>query len=79
MESEISLKMKAIHGTLEYRKGSRSYKIPVEHTGDYKQGLLVFLSRVEPQISDEDKRAVLSELRKDLKTWAKETNQPICW
>lgn len=79
MKSIINIKMKAIHGALEYSKGSKSYLIPIEHTGDYKRGLLVFFKDISPTIPDSDKRELLSEIRRGLQIWAKENQEPLCW
>ena len=79
MEANIRLEMKAIHGTLHYSKKGKSFQIPVEHTGDYKNGHLVFFSDIEPKISELDKPIVLKEIQRDLQVWAKKQDNPLCW
>jgi hypothetical protein len=79
MKPIIKIEMKATHGTLHYSKGSLSFVIPVEHTGDYKIGLLVFLKQINPEIPEAQKITLLSEIRRDLQIWSKESKEPLCW
>lgn len=58
----VQIEMKGIHGHLHYRSGSDGYRIPIEHTGDYKRGLLVFLADIAPSIPDQEKMHVLSQI-----------------
>lgn len=75
----ISISMRGIHGDLYYRGDGTSYRIPVEHTGDYKKGLRVFLNMIEPGPSRENKAEFLREVRRDLQEWSKNNDQPLCW
>ncbi len=75
----VQIEMKGIHGHLVYRGAAGDYRIPIEHTGDYKRGLLVFFANIAPSIPDQAKMNVLGQIRRDLQLWAKQNAQPLCW
>jgi hypothetical protein len=76
---KIEIKMKGIYGTLYYLNGNDHYEIPVEHTGDYQNGLLVFINDIDNQISSGNILQKKSEVRRALQTWGKENNTKFYW
>ncbi len=80
MKAEISINMKTgISGTLTYKTDLVSLEITVENTGDYSQGLLVFINEINEQITNPDSNSVKSQILRDLQHWSKETGNKLCW
>lgn len=79
MKPEIKIEIKGIHGVLRYSYGTEHYEIPIEHTGDYSQGFLVFVRELEKQLKVPDPMKRKSEILRELQRWAKENNQRLCW
>ena len=79
MDAEISLSMRGVGGTLSYRSGSEHYEIPVEHTGDYSRGTLVFVRELDSQIKGPSAQQRKSQILRDLQAWSKTTGNKLCW
>ncbi len=79
MGAEISLAMRGLGGTLRYRNGSENYEIPVEHTGDYSRGTLVFVRELDLQIKGDSAQQRKSQILRDIQAWSKTTGNKLCW
>ena len=77
--TSISINMRGIHGDAFCRDGDITYRVPVEHTGDYKTGLLVMFHLIDPKPPDEARAQVIARLKLELATWAKANEQAVCW
>lgn len=79
MGYNITINMKnSISGVLHYESDSLYIELPVEHTGDYSKGLLVFIEKLEQQIKS-DNLAIKSQVLRDLQQWSKVTGQKLSW
>jgi len=79
MGAEISLAMRGVGGTLRYCNGNESYEIPVENTGDYSRGTLVFVRELDAQITGDSAQQRKSQILRDLQAWSKTTGNKLCW
>ena len=76
---EISIDMRGVGGTLRYVNGSERLEIPVENTGDYARGILVFVRELEAQIKGPAAQQRKSQVLRDLQVWSKVSGNKLCW
>ena len=80
MDTEISIKMKGgINDILYYKDDIGRLEITVEHTGDYSQGMLVFVKEIEKQLKGPDVMQRKSKVLRNLQKWSNETGETLCW
>jgi len=79
MNLQIEIKMKGIYGTLYYSTENESYEIPIENTGDYRDGYLLLLKELDSQIASDELLQKKSEVRRVLQAWGKENDYRFCW
>ena len=79
MGAEISIVLSGVGGTLRYSNGSERYEVPVEHTGDYSRGTLVFVRELDAQIKGPSAQQRKSQILGDLQAWSKSTGNKLCW
>lgn len=79
MSYNITINMKNnISGVLHYQRDSLELMLPLEHTGDYSMGYLVFINELDKHIKS-DNLAIKSQVLRDLQQWSKTTGQKLSW
>jgi len=68
-----------IHGTLRYEVGTEKYAIAYEHTGDHRDGILVFIKDLDSQLICDEPLKRRSQILRDLQAWAKQSGERISW
>ena len=77
--TSISINMRGIHGDAFCRQDDITYRVPVEHTGDYKTGLLVMFHLIDPKPPEEARAQVIARLKLELAAWAKANERAVRW
>ncbi|AUD78733.1 hypothetical protein CW740_05500 [Kangiella profundi] len=76
MSYKITISMKNnISGVLHYESSLLDLTLPVEHSGDYSVGFLVFID----ELNKNDNLVVKSRVLRDLQQWSKVTDQKLIW
>ncbi len=80
MKNKINIEMHGgIHGTMTCLHDDNAYKLPVEYTGDYSKGIYISISELDKQIKSQNSKQIKSQVLRNIRSWAKETENKVCW